>query len=68
MKSPALRTQAVLLLRDQQLITAKSLRNLAMRRAQNTKEFLVDRQGIAPGGCSCWTARSRRPTRRPRWC
>lgn len=46
--SPALRTQAVLLLRDQQLITAKSLRNLAMRRAQNTKEFLVDRQGIAP--------------------
>ncbi|MFM5376635.1 DUF748 domain-containing protein [Aeromonas dhakensis] len=46
--SPALRAQAVLLLRDQQLITAKSLRNLAMRRAQNTKEFLVDRQGIAP--------------------
>lgn len=46
--SPALRTQAVILLRDQQLITAKSLRNLAMRRAQNTKEFLVDRQGIAP--------------------
>ncbi|WAF78814.1 DUF748 domain-containing protein [Aeromonas dhakensis] len=46
--SPALRTQAVLLLRDQQLITAKSLRNLAMRRAQNTKEFLVDHQGIAP--------------------
>ncbi|MFQ2266891.1 DUF748 domain-containing protein [Aeromonas hydrophila] len=47
-ESPALRAQAVLLLRDQQLITAKSLRNLAMRRAQNTKEFLVDRQGIAP--------------------
>ncbi|WP_421144560.1 DUF748 domain-containing protein [Aeromonas dhakensis] len=46
--SPALRAQAVLLLRDQQLITVKSLRNLAMRRAQNTKEFLVDRQGIAP--------------------
>lgn len=46
--SPALRAQAVLLLRDQQLITAKSLRNLAMRRAQNTKEFLVDHQGIAP--------------------
>ncbi|AHV35012.2 hypothetical protein AI20_07365 [Aeromonas hydrophila YL17] len=46
--SPALRAQAVLLLRDQQLITAKSLRNLAIRRAQNTKEFLVDRQGIAP--------------------
>lgn len=46
--SPALRAQAVILLRDQQLITAKSLRNLAMRRAQNTKEFLVDRQGIAP--------------------
>ncbi|MFM4908703.1 DUF748 domain-containing protein [Aeromonas dhakensis] len=46
--SPALRAHAVLLLRDQQLITAKSLRNLAMRRAQNTKEFLVDRQGIAP--------------------
>lgn len=47
-QSPALRAQAVLLLRDQQLITAKSLRNLAMRRAQNTKEFLVDTQGIAP--------------------
>ncbi|MNQ49711.1 hypothetical protein D3C85_636280 [compost metagenome] len=46
--SPALRAQAVILLRDQQLITAKSLRNLAMRRAQNTKEFLVDTQGIAP--------------------
>ncbi|EKP0303613.1 DUF748 domain-containing protein [Aeromonas veronii] len=44
----ALRAQAVILLRDQQLITAKSLRNLAMRRAQNTKEFLVDSQGIAP--------------------
>ncbi|WP_421326429.1 DUF748 domain-containing protein [Aeromonas veronii] len=47
-ESAALRAQAVLLLRDQQLITAKSLRNLAMRRAQNTKEFLVDSQGIAP--------------------
>lgn len=47
-QSPALRAQAVILLRDQQLITAKSLRNLAMRRAQNTKEFLVDAQGIAP--------------------
>ncbi len=47
-ESPALRAQAVILLRDQQLITAKSLRNLAMRRAQNTKEFLVDSQGIAP--------------------
>ncbi|MGL4886556.1 MAG: DUF748 domain-containing protein [Aeromonas veronii] len=47
-KSAALRAQAVILLRDQQLITAKSLRNLAMRRAQNTKEFLVDSQGIAP--------------------
>ncbi|WP_435051365.1 DUF748 domain-containing protein [Aeromonas taiwanensis] len=47
-QSPALRAQAVLLLRDQQLITAKSLRNLAMRRAQNTKEYLVDTQGIAP--------------------
>ncbi|WP_042010775.1 DUF748 domain-containing protein [Aeromonas fluvialis] len=46
--SPALRAQAVILLRDQQLITAKSLRNLAMRRAQNTKEFLVDSQGITP--------------------
>lgn len=46
--SPALRSQAMLLLRDQQLITAKSLRNLAMRRAQNTKEYLVDTQGIAP--------------------
>ncbi|XEI31469.1 DUF748 domain-containing protein [Aeromonas veronii] len=46
--SAALRAQAVILLRDQQLITAKSLRNLAMRRAQNTKEFLVDSQGIAP--------------------
>lgn len=46
--SPALRTQAEILLRDQQLITAKSLRNLAMRRAQNTKEYLVDTQGIAP--------------------
>ena len=46
-ESPALRAQAVLLLRDQQLITAKSLRNLAMRRAQNTKEFLVDRQDRA---------------------
>lgn len=46
--SPALRSQAVILLRDQQLITAKSLRNLAMRRAQNTKEYLVDTQGIAP--------------------
>ncbi|WP_246878011.1 DUF748 domain-containing protein [Aeromonas sp. PrichA-15] len=46
--SEALRAQAVLLLRDQQLITAKSLRNLAMRRAQNTKEYLVDTQGIAP--------------------
>lgn len=47
-ESPALRSQAVILLRDQQLITAKSLRNLAMRRAQNTKEYLVDTQGIAP--------------------
>ncbi|WP_413165248.1 DUF748 domain-containing protein [Aeromonas salmonicida] len=47
-ESPALRSQAMLLLRDQQLITAKSLRNLAMRRAQNTKEYLVDTQGIAP--------------------
>ncbi|OCQ43622.1 hypothetical protein A6767_05915 [Aeromonas veronii] len=47
-ESSALRAQAVILLRDQQLITAKSLRNLAMRRAQNTKEFLVDSQGIAP--------------------
>ncbi|MGL6416620.1 DUF748 domain-containing protein [Aeromonas allosaccharophila] len=47
-ESAALRTQAVILLRDQQLITAKSLRNLAMRRAQNTKEFLVDSQGITP--------------------
>jgi hypothetical protein len=47
-QSPALRAQAVILLRDQQLITAKSLRNLAMRRAQNTKEFLVDTQGITP--------------------
>ncbi|MEH8142049.1 DUF748 domain-containing protein [Aeromonas veronii] len=47
-ESMALRAQAVILLRDQQLITAKSLRNLAMRRAQNTKEFLVDSQGIAP--------------------
>ncbi|MEV3828291.1 DUF748 domain-containing protein [Aeromonas allosaccharophila] len=47
-ESAALRAQAVLLLRDQQLITAKSLRNLAMRRAQNTKEFLVDSQGITP--------------------
>lgn len=47
-QSPALRAQAMILLRDQQLITAKSLRNLAMRRAQNTKEFLVDTQGIAP--------------------
>ncbi|MFM5646767.1 DUF748 domain-containing protein [Aeromonas veronii] len=47
-ESAALRAQAVILLRDQQLITAKSLRNLAMRRAQNTKEFLVDSQGIAP--------------------
>lgn len=47
-ESPALRSQAVFLLRDQQLITAKSLRNLAMRRAQNTKEYLVDTQGIAP--------------------
>ena len=46
--SPGLRAQAVILLRDQQLITAKSLRNLAMRRAQNTKEYLVDTQGIAP--------------------
>lgn len=46
-ESAALRAQAVILLRDQQLITAKSLRNLAMRRAQNTKEFLVDSQGIA---------------------
>lgn len=46
--SPALRSQAEILLRDQQLITAKSLRNLAMRRAQNTKEYLVDTQGIAP--------------------
>ncbi|MDF2413924.1 DUF748 domain-containing protein [Aeromonas sp. 1HA1] len=46
--SPALRTQAEILLRDQQLITTKSLRNLAMRRAQNTKEYLVDTQGIAP--------------------
>ncbi|MUG30093.1 DUF748 domain-containing protein [Aeromonas salmonicida] len=46
--SPALRSQAMILLRDQQLITAKSLRNLAMRRAQNTKEYLVDTQGIAP--------------------
>ena len=46
--SPALRAQAEILLRDQQLITAKSLRNLAMRRAQNTKEYLVDTQGIAP--------------------
>lgn len=47
-ESAALWAQAVILLRDQQLITAKSLRNLAMRRAQNTKEFLVDSQGIAP--------------------
>ncbi|MFK0665902.1 DUF748 domain-containing protein [Aeromonas salmonicida] len=47
-ESPALRSQAMILLRDQQLITAKSLRNLAMRRAQNTKEYLVDTQGIAP--------------------
>ncbi|MGU5686332.1 DUF748 domain-containing protein [Aeromonas allosaccharophila] len=47
-ESAALRAQAVILLRDQQLITAKSLRNLAMRRAQNTKEFLVDSQGITP--------------------
>ncbi|WP_219590047.1 DUF748 domain-containing protein [Aeromonas salmonicida] len=47
-ESLALRSQVVLLLRDQQLITAKSLRNLAMRRAQNTKEYLVDTQGIAP--------------------
>lgn len=47
-ESPDLRSQAVILLRDQQLITAKSLRNLAMRRAQNTKEYLVDTQGIAP--------------------
>ncbi|WP_421215757.1 DUF748 domain-containing protein [Aeromonas enteropelogenes] len=47
-ESAPLRAQAVILLRDQQLITAKSLRNLAMRRAQNTKEFLVDNQGIAP--------------------
>ncbi|MFP7409296.1 DUF748 domain-containing protein [Aeromonas veronii] len=47
-ESAALRAQAVILLRDQQLTTAKSLRNLAMRRAQNTKEFLVDSQGIAP--------------------
>ncbi|WP_429219170.1 DUF748 domain-containing protein [Aeromonas veronii] len=47
-ESAALRAQAVILLRNQQLITAKSLRNLAMRRAQNTKEFLVDSQGIAP--------------------
>ncbi|ELI6434000.1 DUF748 domain-containing protein [Aeromonas salmonicida subsp. salmonicida] len=47
-ESPALRSQAVILLRDQQLITAKSLRNLAMRRAQNTKEYLVYTQGIAP--------------------
>lgn len=47
-ESAALQAQAVILLRDQQLITAKSLRNLAMRRAQNTKEFLVDSQGIAP--------------------
>ncbi|MNH60461.1 hypothetical protein D3C73_123500 [compost metagenome] len=46
--SPGLRAQAVILLRDQQLITAKSLRNLAMRRAQNTKEYLVDTQGITP--------------------
>jgi hypothetical protein len=68
MKGPALRAQAVLLLRDQQLITAKSLRNLAMRRAQNTKEYLVDTQGIAPERLSCSTARSRRPTRKPRWC
>ncbi|WP_434476186.1 DUF748 domain-containing protein [Aeromonas veronii] len=47
-QSPALRSQAVILLRDQQLITAKSLRSLAMRRAQNTKAFLVENQGIAP--------------------
>lgn len=47
-ESAALRAQAVILLRDQQLIATKSLRNLAMRRAQNTKEFLVDSQGIAP--------------------
>ncbi|PTT49121.1 DUF748 domain-containing protein [Aeromonas sp. HMWF016] len=47
-KSAALRAQAVALLQEQQLITAKSLRNLAMRRAQNTKEFLVDAQGITP--------------------
>lgn len=47
-ESPALRAQAVALLQEQQLITTKSLRNLAMRRAQNTKEFLVDRQGITP--------------------
>ncbi|MEH8216593.1 DUF748 domain-containing protein [Aeromonas veronii] len=40
-ESAALRAQAVILLRDQQLITAKSLRNLAMRRAQNTKELLT---------------------------
>ncbi|WOX50131.1 DUF748 domain-containing protein [Aeromonas sp. XH] len=46
--SEALHARAVLLLRDQQFITAKSLRNLAMRRAQNTKEYLVDTQGIAP--------------------
>lgn len=47
-QGPALRAQAVILLRDQQLITAKSLRNLAMRRAQNTKEFLISTQGITP--------------------
>ena len=47
-KSAALRAQAVALLQEQQLITAKSLRNLAMRRAQNTKEFLVGAQGITP--------------------
>lgn len=44
--SMALRDQAVILLRDQQLITAKSLRNLAMARARNTKTYLVDTQAI----------------------
>ncbi len=65
-ESAALRAQAVILLRDQQLITAKSLRNLAMRRAQNTKEFLVDSQGLPRSGYSCSTARSRKRTRKPK--
>ncbi|MGY4025221.1 DUF748 domain-containing protein [Aeromonas rivuli] len=46
--SMALRDQAVILLRDQQLITAKSLRNLAMARARNTKSYLVETQAITP--------------------